>query len=43
MVQISGNKIGTNVPIFIAATGKAGLCAFFYTEYNNWFPKKLQK
>ena len=22
------NKIGTNVPIFIAATGKAGQCAF---------------
>ena len=25
---INGNKIGTNVPILIAATGKAGLCAF---------------
>ena len=23
------NKIGTNVQLFIAATGKAGLCAFF--------------
>ena len=32
-IQTSGiprqvNKIGTNVPIFIAATGKAVLCAF---------------
>ena len=28
MMDARQNKIGTNVPIFIAATGKAGLCAF---------------
>ena len=41
----SGNKIGTNVPIFIAATGKAGkqACVSFWYLMQQLVPEKATK